>query len=68
MGEIHQWDLACNPGTWPDQESNQPPFSAQADAQSTEPHHPGHRTFLNVEERGKKVRVRERFENVLLLP
>ena len=35
------WDLACNPGMCPDQESNQRPFGSQACAQSTEPHQPG---------------------------
>ena len=33
-------DLACNPGTCPDWESKQQPFSLQASAQSTEPHQP----------------------------
>ena len=48
-GEKHQCvrdtsisrDLACNPGTCPDWESNWWPFSSQAGTQSTEPHHPG---------------------------
>ena len=50
-GEKHQcvvasWapptrDLACNPGMYPDWESNQQPFSSQAGAQSTEPHQLG---------------------------
>ena len=34
-------DLACNPGTFPDWESNQLPFGSQAGTQSTEPHQPG---------------------------
>ena len=34
-------DLACNPGTCPDWESNQRPFGLQAGTQSTEPHQPG---------------------------
>ena len=34
-------DLAHNPGTCPDRESNWQPFSSQAGAQSTEPHQPG---------------------------
>ena len=34
-------DQACNPDMCPDWESNQQPFSSQAGAQSTEPHHPG---------------------------
>ena len=33
-------DLAHNPGTCPDRESNQQPFGSQADTQSTEPHQP----------------------------
>ena len=36
-------DLACNPGMCPDWESNQRSFGSQADAQSTEPHQPGHK-------------------------
>ena len=48
--EIHQlvashapptWDLAHNPGMYPDWESNWWPFSLQASTQSTEPHQPG---------------------------
>ena len=35
-------DLACNPGMYPNWESNQQPFGSQALAQSTEPHQPGH--------------------------
>ena len=35
------WGLACNPGMCLDWESNRWPFSAQAGAQSTEPHQPG---------------------------
>ena len=31
-------DLACNPGTCPNWESNQRPFGSQAGTQSTEPH------------------------------
>ena len=34
-------DLDCNPGTCPDWDSNQWPFSSQAGAQSTEPIQPG---------------------------
>ena len=34
----HQGDLAGNPGTHPDWESNQRPFGLQAGIQSTEPH------------------------------
>ena len=34
-------DLAHNPGTCPDWESNQQPSASQAGAQSTEPHQPG---------------------------
>ena len=34
-------DLACNPGMYPDWESNQQPFGSRAGAQSTEPHQPG---------------------------
>ena len=34
-------DLVCNPGMCPDWELNWPPFSSQADAQSTEAHQPG---------------------------
>ena len=34
-------DLAHNPGTYPDWESNQQPFGCQAGAQSTEPHQLG---------------------------
>ena len=38
-----QWRTwpACNPGTCPDQESNQQSFSSQASTQSTKPHQPG---------------------------
>ena len=38
-------DLAHNPGTCPDWESNWRPFSSQAGAQSTEPHQPGHMKY-----------------------
>ena len=34
-------DLACNPGMWPDQESNQQIFGLQDGAQPTEPHWSG---------------------------
>ena len=34
-------DLACNPGTCPDWESNRRPFGSQAGTQSTEQHQPG---------------------------
>ena len=34
-------DLAQNPGTRPDWESNWQPFGSQAGAQSTKPHEPG---------------------------
>ena len=37
-------NLACNPGMYPDWESNQGPFGLQASTQSTEPQKPG----LNV--------------------
>ena len=37
-------DLACNPGMWPDWESN---FGSQASGQSTEPHQPGLILFFN---------------------
>ena len=33
-------DLACNPGMFPNGESNQQPFSSQASTQATEPHQP----------------------------
>ena len=41
----HTGDLACNPGTCPDWESNQRLFGSQARAQSTEPHKPGYFSF-----------------------
>ena len=34
-------DLACNPGMYPDWESNWWPFGSQTGTQSTEPHQPG---------------------------
>ena len=34
-------DLACNPGMFPDSESNQQPSGLQAGTQSTEPHQAG---------------------------
>ena len=34
-------NLACNPSTCPDWESNQRPFASKSGAQSTEPHQPG---------------------------
>ena len=34
-------DLDCNPGMFPDWESNQRPFGLQVGPQSTEPHQPG---------------------------
>ena len=34
-------DLACNPGTCPDWESNQQSFGSQASTPCTEPHQPG---------------------------
>ena len=34
-------DVACNPGMWPDWESDWWPFASQAGTQSTEPHQPG---------------------------
>ena len=34
-------NLACNPGMYPNWESNQRPFGSQAGTQSTEPHQPG---------------------------
>ena len=42
-------DLACNPGMYPDWESNQRPFGLQAGAQSTEPHQPGLQRSLKGE-------------------
>ena len=48
--EIHQWvashmplagELAHNPGTCPDRESNQQTFSSQSDNKYIEPHQPG---------------------------
>ena len=59
VGEKHQCvvashtpptgDLACNPGMYPDRESNRKPFSSKAGAQSTEPRQPGlHRAILRV--------------------
>ena len=39
-------DLACNPGTCPDWESNQWPFGSQAGTQSTEPHQPGPKVIV----------------------
>ena len=41
-------DLACNPGTCPDWESNWQPFCSQAGAQSTEPHQPGLNAFAKM--------------------
>ena len=38
--------LACNPGMYPDWESNQQPFGSQAGAQSAEPHQPGPKNFF----------------------
>ena len=40
------WDLACNPGMYPDWESNQWPFGSQTSAQSTELHQSGHNLIL----------------------
>ena len=34
-------DLACNPGMYPDWESNQRPFASQSGTQSTVPYQPG---------------------------
>ena len=39
-------DLACNPGMYPDWESNHQPFGSQAHGQSTELHQPGLNLFL----------------------
>ena len=39
-------DLAHNPGTCPDWESNRWPFHSRASAQSTEPHQPGWHTLF----------------------
>ena len=39
-------DLACNPVTCPDWESNRWLFCTRASAQSTEPHQPGRRVFF----------------------
>ena len=41
-------DLARNPDTCPDWESNQRPFGSQADAQSPELHQPGPDCFFFV--------------------
>ena len=41
-------DLACNPGMWPDWESNRQPFGSQGGTQSTEPPQPGRRLFNNT--------------------
>ena len=38
-------DLACNPGMYPDWESNQWPFGLQVSAPSPEPHQPGQALF-----------------------
>ena len=38
-------DLAHNLGMCPSWELNQWPFDSQADAQSTEPHQPGHNNY-----------------------
>ena len=40
-------DLACNPGTCPDWESNWRFFGSHARTQSTEPHQPGLRIISN---------------------
>ena len=45
-------DLACNPGTCPDWESNRRPFGLQAGTQSTDPHQAG-QDFISFLERGK---------------
>ena len=56
-GEKHWWvashlppagDPASNPGTCPDWESSQRPFGLQAGTQSTEPHQPGLKLFINI--------------------
>ena len=59
-GEKHQYvvashapstrNLACNPGTCPDWESNQRPFGSQAGTQSTETHQPG--PFFKISNKG----------------
>ena len=56
-GGKHQWvvpshtppteDLACNPGMFPDWESNHQPFSPEAGTQSTELHQPGLNFFFS---------------------
>ena len=52
---IDQWplapptgDLACNPGMGPDWESDRRPFGWQASAQSTEPHQPGQKQWVEM--------------------
>ena len=42
-------DLACNPGLWPDWESNQQPFGSQVGTQSPEPHQPAQHVFKSSE-------------------
>ena len=46
-------DLARNPGTCPDWDSNWRPFGSQAGPQSTEPHQPG--LFSNIPESKKRT-------------
>ena len=41
-------DLACNPGMWPQWESNQWPFASQSGTQSTEPHQPGLKADFDI--------------------
>ena len=41
-------DLACNPGTCPEWETNRQPFSTQASTHSTEPHWPGLSEDINL--------------------
>ena len=38
--ETSTWDQTCNLSVYPDQESNQQPYSSQDDAQPTEPFWP----------------------------
>ena len=43
-------DLACNPSMCPGEEANQPSFSSQSSAQSTEPHHPGQKIYIYIKD------------------
>ena len=42
----HNRDPTCNPGVYPDQESNWPPFPLQDDTQPTEPHQLGLQVYV----------------------